>query len=83
MTLSENSAFIKDIHKVLKKHGLTLIYSKNREKLVEDTKHLEGQMFFFTKGEKIISLRGGESASYPNTLTVNFSRYKDTEDDGN
>ena len=79
MTYSENAEFIKDIHEVLKKHNLSLMYCGNPTKLLEDTKHLEGFHFFFTKGEKKIYLRGGETMV--SSLTVTMSRH--TEDDGN
>ena len=83
MTYSENSEFIKDIQEVLKKHNLMLMYSNNPTKLVEDTNHLEGFHFFFTKGENKIYLRGGENIEFPSSLTIKMSKARHIEDDGN
>ena len=81
MSLSENQAFIADLQEVIKKHGLTIMYSGNPEKLVQDTKGLEGYHMFFTKGEKKRSLQGGETFHTNNSLTIRFSK-PNTEDDG-
>ena len=83
MSLSENQAFIADLHEVIKKHGLTIMYSGNPENLVQETKGLEGYHMFFTKGEKKRSLQGGETFHTNNSLTIKFSKPKpNTEDDG-
>lgn len=83
MSLSENQAFINDLHEVMKKHGLSIMYSTNPEKLVQDTKGLEGYHMFFTKGEKKLALRGGEAFHTDSSLTIRFSKSKpNTEDDG-
>jgi hypothetical protein len=81
MTLSENHAFITDLQEVIKKHGLSIMYSNNPQKLVEETKGLEGYHMFFTKGEKKLALRGGESMVPHSSLTIRFSK-PNTEDDG-
>lgn len=81
MTYNENKAFIEDLHELIKKHGLTIMYSKNRNKLVEETKHLEGYHMFFTKGERLPELRVGESFHFENSLTIRFPKTI-TEDDG-
>jgi len=60
MNYSESAAFIKDLHKVLMKHGMTAI-SGSADKVQEASKHLDGYNFFFKKGEKKIHLRGGEN----------------------
>jgi hypothetical protein len=83
MTYSENKAFIEDIHAVLKKHGLSLMTSGSPERLVKETKGLEGHLFFFTKGENKLDLRGGSLFLHSSSLTVNYSNNKNTEDDGN
>ena len=86
MKLKDSTAFVKDLHKILMKHGLTAI-SGNPEKLHETTKHLDGFHFFITKGEKKLSLRGGENVKWENSVTITLTknRYKpeNHEDDGN
>ena len=81
MSLSENQAFIADLQEVIKKHGISIMYSGNPQKLVEDTKHLEGYHMFFTKGEKKPHLLGGKGMLAGSTLTIRFSK-PNTEDDG-
>ena len=57
------------------------------DKVQDASKSLEGYHFFFTKGEKKISLRGGEKMRFENSITLKMSkaRYKpeNHEDDGN
>lgn len=57
------------------------MYSSNPEHLVETTKGLEGYHMFFTKGEKKLTLRGGEAFKHESTLVVKLSKFN-TEDDG-
>ena len=86
MTYKKSAAFLKDIQKVLKKHGLTA-FSGPSEKLYETTKHLDGKYLFFTKGEKSLSLSGGENIAYPYSVTFKMKRSRltenKTENDGN
>lgn len=86
MNYQETAAFIKDLQKVLKKHNMMSI-SGHPEQIKEAAKGLEGYHFFFTKGEKKLTLRGGENAKWPNSVTLKLSknRFKseNTEDDGN
>lgn len=77
MSYEENSEFIKDIQLLLKKHGMTAITCGNKHKLIEDTKHLEGFHFFFTKGEKALSLRGGEGFVFPSSIVYKLRRTTD------
>lgn len=81
MTYNENKAFIEDLHEVIKKHGLTIMYSNDSGKLIEETKSLEGYHMFFTKGHKKLSLRGGESVVPASSITIKFSK-SNSEDDG-
>ncbi len=86
MNYTQSAAFMKDLHKVLMKHGMTAI-SGSADNVKEASKSLEGYHFFFTKGEKKISLRGGLKFSYdtPITFRMKKARYKpeNHEDDGN
>ena len=86
MNYKETAEFMKDLHEVLKKHGMSAI-SGQSDKLQEATKSLEGYHFFFTKGEKKLFLRIGENVEFENSITLSLSktRYKpeNHEDDGN
>lgn len=86
MNYSQTAAFMKDLHKVLMKHGMTAI-SGPVDKVQEASKSLDGYHFFFTKGEKKISLTGGEKMKFESSITLRMSknRYKpeNHEDDGN
>jgi hypothetical protein len=86
MNYTQSAAFMKDLHKVLMKHGMTAI-SGSADNVKEASKSLEGYHFFFTKGENKISLRGGLNIRYANPLTLKLTkaRYKpeNHEDDGN
>ena len=86
MTYQETAAFVKDLQKVLKKHGMMSI-SGPSNRIEEAARGLEGYHFFFTKGEKKLSLRGGEHFNYPCSITFKLqkNRFKseNTEDDGN
>lgn len=86
MNYTQSAAFMKDLHKVLMKHGMTAI-SGSADNVKEASKGLEGYHFFFTKGEKKPYLRGGLKFSYdsPITLRMSKNRYKpeNHEDDGN
>jgi hypothetical protein len=86
MNYTQSAAFMKDLHKVLMKHGMTAI-SGPADKVQEASKNLEGYHFFVTKGEKIVSLRGGEQMRYESSMTLKMkkNRYKpeNHEDDGN
>ena len=53
--------FYEELGELIKKHKLTLM-TGDSENLVKTTKGLEGKMMFITNGEKVLSLRGGESA---------------------
>jgi hypothetical protein len=40
------------------------------ENLTKTTKGLQGNMFFVTNGEKVLSLQGGESAQFEASTTI-------------
>lgn len=88
MTYKESAAFIKDVQKVLKRHGMYVIVGPS-EKLVQTTKNLEGYHLFFTKGVKKVPLKLKEEgdAKFENSLTIRLqkNRFKpeNHEDDGN
>jgi hypothetical protein len=86
MNYTQSAAFMKDLHKVLMKHGMTAI-SGPVDKIQDASKSLEGYHFFFTKGEKKAYLRGGEKMRFENSITLKLTkaRYKpeNHEDDGN
>lgn len=52
--------FYKELVELIQKHKLTII-TGNPDNLVKTTKGLEGKMMFITNGDKVVSLRGGES----------------------
>ena len=69
MNYTQSEAFIKDLHKVLMKHGMTAI-SGSVDKVQDASKSLEGYHFFFTKGEKKTYLRGGEKMMFESSHTI-------------
>jgi UDP-2,3-diacylglucosamine pyrophosphatase LpxH len=70
--------FYTELAELIQKHKLTLM-TGNRDTLVKTTKGLEGQMMFITDGEKVVSLRGGESMVHKSSTTIllNKLRYKE------
>jgi hypothetical protein len=70
--------FYTELAELIQKHKLILI-NGNRDTLVKTTKGLEGQMMFITNGEKVLSLRGGESMlpESSTTILLNKLRYKE------
>ena len=86
MNYSQTVLFMKDLRKVLMKHGMTAIVG-SADNVQEASKSLDGYHFFFTKGEKKISLTGGEKMKFESSITLRMSknRYKpeNHEDDGN
>ena len=55
--------FYEDLAELVKKHKIAIM-SGGGENLAKTTKGLQGNMFFVTNGEKILSLQGGESAQF-------------------
>lgn len=61
--------FYEELGELIKKHKLTLMVGDS-ENLVKTTKGLEGKMMFITNGEKVVTLRGGESAFKKSDTTI-------------
>jgi hypothetical protein len=55
--------FYKELAELIKKHKVTMM-TGGGENLVKHTKGLQGNMFFVTNGEKILSLQAGESVKF-------------------
>lgn len=68
--------FYRELAELIQKHKLTLM-TGNGDNLVKTTKGLEGQMMFISNGEKVLSLRGGESTipKAHTTILIHKNRY--------
>jgi hypothetical protein len=61
--------FYEDLAELAKKHKIAIM-SGGVENLTKTTKGLQGNMFFVTNGEKVLSLQGGESAQFEASTTI-------------
>lgn len=70
--------FYTELAELIQKHKLTLMTGPS-DNLTKHTKGLEGQMMFITNGEKVVSLRGGESMvpESSTTILIHKNRYKE------
>ena len=65
--------FFEDLVNLAKKHGV-IIMSGNIDNLVKTTKGLEGHHIFFTNGEKVLELKGGEKMMLDSSLTITMKK---------
>lgn len=68
--------FYQEFAELIKKHKLTMM-TGGGENLAKTTKGLQGNMFFITNGEKVLSLQGGENAFPTSTVLMLKNRRKD------
>ena len=69
--------FYKELAELIKKHNLTMV-TGGGENLAKTTKGLQGNIFFITNGEKVLSLQGGENAfAAASTVLMLKNRRKD------
>jgi hypothetical protein len=68
--------FYKELAELIQKHELTMV-TGGGENLAKTTKGLQGNMFFITNGEKVLSLQGGENAFPTSTILMLKNRRKD------
>lgn len=73
MDYTKKQAFAEGLVKLAKEHGFTIMIGDGK-KLVETTKGLEGQYMFFTKGEKVLALRGSGETVYDSSITLKLHK---------
>lgn len=69
--------FYDDLSELAKKHNVAIMCGRG-ENLAKHTKVLQGNMFFVTTGEKVLSIQGEESAQEASTtILLHKNRRKD------